>query len=371
MYAVKKTVWLFGCIVLMGLMGVTVQAASRAMIEGVPIISQKPELPTGCEATAATMILNYSGVNVTKEEVARSIPTAPIPTVKNGHLYGESPNQYFLGDPFKADGYGVYAPVMMEVLNKYVPGRVGNLTGGSFSEVLNKVGQGIPVMIWTTIGMKAPEVTKEWTTPTGELVEWKAPEHAVVVVGYDAHSIYINDPYTGRQAQYNKQTVLDRWTSMGKQALYIADEPIVTNSKTNDKTNNGTTQDVILKDEAHKNIGTTDATGEWVLATSLPQVHKQTQVFYNTKDRSVEITVSKEERLPSIRSHWIGSVGSKNKQAIPYNVDGSYYIKMKLPLDGTQLYTYDEKGKRLVLDYKLIDGKLYVSSEWVKSFYKI
>ncbi len=53
-------------------------------INNVPLINQFPELPTGCEATALTMLLRYHGVNVSKKDIADTIPREPLPYYKNG-----------------------------------------------------------------------------------------------------------------------------------------------------------------------------------------------------------------------------------------------------------------------------------------------
>ena len=39
------------------------------MIEGVPIINQHPNMPTGCEVTALAMLLRYYGVDVDRKSV--------------------------------------------------------------------------------------------------------------------------------------------------------------------------------------------------------------------------------------------------------------------------------------------------------------
>ena len=50
----------------------TVSRASRdsCVIQNFDIIYQEPELPTGCEVTALTMAMNYSGCNVDKYTMA-------------------------------------------------------------------------------------------------------------------------------------------------------------------------------------------------------------------------------------------------------------------------------------------------------------
>ncbi|MHC2201172.1 hypothetical protein [Paenibacillus sp. PvR053] len=42
----------------------------------------------------------------------------------------------------------------------------------------------------------------------------------VVLVGFNADHVYVNDPLTAKKAQKaNKQTFIDTWITMGKQAL--------------------------------------------------------------------------------------------------------------------------------------------------------
>lgn len=49
-------------------------------IPDVPVLSQNPELPTGCEATATTMLLQWAGVQVNKSEVADALPKEDMPS---------------------------------------------------------------------------------------------------------------------------------------------------------------------------------------------------------------------------------------------------------------------------------------------------
>lgn len=65
-------------------------------------ILQSPELPTGCEITALTMVLNHYGFAADKVEMARQyLPTQPYTLFygEDGRLYGSDLKHYFIGDP--------------------------------------------------------------------------------------------------------------------------------------------------------------------------------------------------------------------------------------------------------------------------------
>lgn len=72
------------------------------LIADFPVVLQMPELPTGCEITAMTMVLNYYGYMVSKEEMAvEYLPTVPANLYygSDGRLYGPDLNRYFVGNP--------------------------------------------------------------------------------------------------------------------------------------------------------------------------------------------------------------------------------------------------------------------------------
>lgn len=187
--------------------------------KNVPIINQMPELPTGCEATALTMILKHSGYNITKEQVAKDMPKAN-PIWKNGKTYAAHPSEAFYGNPFSRAGYGVYSPVILKMINQYLEGRGGDLTGQSLTQVLEVVKEGQPVIVWATMGLKPAYLTASWITPSG-VFRWKAGEHTLVIVGYDDQFIYTNDPLKGKQVSYDRSSFEKRYNEMGKMAVYI------------------------------------------------------------------------------------------------------------------------------------------------------
>ena len=78
---------------------------------------------------------------------------------------------------------------------------------------------GFPVIAWTTVDFSVPTNWVQWDTSIGPIRTTFA-EHAVVVVGYDEHNVYVNDPLSGlKAAPVEKSAFLATWEAMGKQAL--------------------------------------------------------------------------------------------------------------------------------------------------------
>lgn len=196
----------------------------RVKISDVPNINQFPELPTGCEATALTILLKYYEVNVTKQEVANRLPKEALSYYKDQVKYGGDPNKGFVGNPYSKSSYGVFEKPILQVLNEYLPNRADDLTGKTLGEILEYVKQGRPVMIWVTINMHNIVYRQSWKLETGELFKWPGNEHAVVITGYDANYIYLNDPYTGNERKYERQMVENRYNALGKRAVAISED---------------------------------------------------------------------------------------------------------------------------------------------------
>lgn len=189
-------------------------------IESVPSILQNPTLPTGCEAVCATMLLQWAGINISAEEVAILLPRGDIPTTKNGKLVGSNPNDAFIGNPFTDKGFGVFHKPIAEVINTYL--NAEDLTGAPSDRLFEVIDSGRPLIVWTTMYLKEPKLNSVWYDENGKTVEWKTPEHAMLMVGYTADKIIVNDPLVGGYVEYDKETLLNRWEAMGSQAVTIA-----------------------------------------------------------------------------------------------------------------------------------------------------
>ena len=72
---------------------------SSGKIEGVPMLFQDPELPTGCEVTALAMVLQYYGFDTDKCELSDVyLPKGAV---------GETDFHYaFVGEPREQHSYG-------------------------------------------------------------------------------------------------------------------------------------------------------------------------------------------------------------------------------------------------------------------------
>src|SRR6185437_16517156 len=71
----KRRVWWGMLALFMLCLSIGVHGQGRyVMIEGVPTINQHPNMPTGCEVTALTMLLRYYGIDVSKEQLGKDMP---------------------------------------------------------------------------------------------------------------------------------------------------------------------------------------------------------------------------------------------------------------------------------------------------------
>lgn len=204
------------------------QGANSKQISVVNVM-QKPELPTGCETTALTTLLNHLGYNVDKLTLARDyLPKEPF-YYEDGQLHGADFRTTFAGDPEDENSYGCYAPCIVTTANKYLVNsaadvRAYNTTGTDLDSLLRTyIDKDQPVLIWITYGdLHESYLTTEWTTPSGESVRWRAWEHCVVLTGYDLDKglIYVSDPLAGNVA-YSYDLLKQRFNEMGSQSVCI------------------------------------------------------------------------------------------------------------------------------------------------------
>lgn len=166
------------------------------------------------------MLLKYHGINITPDDIIKELPKGYIPYKKNGVTYGGNPEVEFVGDPYSNNSYGVYEKPIAEIANKFKSGII-IATGTDFNNILKIVGIGKPVIVWTSMYLAVPYISKSWVYEvTGEKIEWKANEHAVVIIGYTKDKVIISDPLDGQMKYQALSIFRERYNYFGEKALY-------------------------------------------------------------------------------------------------------------------------------------------------------
>lgn len=186
----------------------------------VPLENQMPDLPNGCEVTSLSMLMNYYGIKVNKNELAENIQHVDFFT--DGGKYRGNPNQGFVGHMSIANaGWCVYNGPLYNVARKYTT-HIENITGSDFLSLLKLVSNGHPVLIITTTTFTRVNDMQTWDTNTGK-VNVTPSSHACVITGYSKPKkvIYVNNPYGYKNQPVNWKNLQASYNQQGRQALYI------------------------------------------------------------------------------------------------------------------------------------------------------
>jgi uncharacterized protein YvpB len=189
-----------------------------------PVIWQMPELPRGCEVTSLAMLLQHQGTYADKLTLAKEVKKNPAEyRLANGKIYFGDPNEGFVGNmyTYTQPGLGVYHKPIAELAEKYLPGKIKDLTGADFLELQTHLSDGRPVWVITNTQFEKlhDSYFQTWYTPNGK-VSVTTKEHSVLVTGYDKNYVYFNDPLSGeKNKKAPMQDFLDAWVQMGRQAI--------------------------------------------------------------------------------------------------------------------------------------------------------
>lgn len=196
--------------------GAQTPAGKTKIIKNVPFIYQMNDWPTGCESVSTVMALNHAGNSMT------------VDTFINNYLdkqpYPFDPDETFGGDPRDDSGFGCYAPAIKKALDKalantdYYATQLSNLSMMSLCS--QYIDNDIPVIMWATMEMQEAYIGRRWTY-NGKVIQWIAPEHCLLLVGYtDTHYIF-NDPRQHKNTYYGKSVVENAYEAFSRQAIVI------------------------------------------------------------------------------------------------------------------------------------------------------
>ena len=170
------------------------------------IMEQYPELPTGCEITAMTMVMNYYGYQVNKVTMALDyMPKiqAEFYRGEDGRLMGPDLENFFVGDPTEETGYICGTGAIVTAANAYLTDVGSDMTAVAMKnaqpeELYDLIDQGTPVVIWCTINMEDRAETDSWYREDGTYMEWSTNDHGAVLIGYDEDTVTVADPIYSR-----------------------------------------------------------------------------------------------------------------------------------------------------------------------------
>lgn len=197
---------------------------TKYVLTDVPVIAQYPNYPTGCESVSAVIAMRYAGSDISIDDFIDKYLEKSNFYTKDGVTYGPDPRTHFVGSPRDANSFGCMAPVIENAMNAYYQGKkqVVNATGTEMDDLCRQyIAQGIPCLVWVSIGMAEPYYSRSWNLPDGGTYRWLSNEHCMVLIGYDDTSYYFSDPYRGTTVKYARQLSSDRYAAYGKQALAI------------------------------------------------------------------------------------------------------------------------------------------------------
>lgn len=189
---------------------------SRVLLDMENIL-QLPELPTGCESVALTMLLTYYGFDDLEKT-----------TIADEYLiYGDSFVVSYMGDPYSSYGAGCYTPGLVKTANKFLSERdsmlnAKNIEGSTPQTLYKHVANGTPVVVWNTAYFIDNNPKGVFEVYNNKSYEWDSSEHCVVFIGYDFNRqvVIINDPLEGI-VERDANRFWSLYENLGSMALII------------------------------------------------------------------------------------------------------------------------------------------------------
>lgn len=184
----------------------------------VNVIYQYPDMPSGCEVTALTMVLNYMGINVSNKYLA------------DNYLDASTYDMFesFVGSVYDDSSFGCFAPVIVKTADAFFADnnyeyKAVNVSGSTKEQLVNYLYDNKPVIIWNTEDMR-PTYLKEYNLD-GYQFTWHGNEHCVVLCGYDEenNTFEIADSIAGKVTR-DADIFFQRYEDMLSQAVIISNK---------------------------------------------------------------------------------------------------------------------------------------------------
>lgn len=180
-------------------------------------LMQNPELPTGCESVALTMVLRYYGFGLEKTTIA-------------DEYLDYSENDFvtaYVGNPHTESGAGCFAPAIEKAANKFLNSqnsemKARDISPTSMEDLYAYLANGTPVIVWNSMYMTDLERMSDHYIYEGKTYYWYRKEHCVVLCGYDRenNTVLVNDPLEG-MVQRDAARFEELYDEIGQMAVVI------------------------------------------------------------------------------------------------------------------------------------------------------
>ncbi len=204
----------------------------KYIIKNVGHTTQYDDLITGCEIVSTKIVLSYYGKKVSYDDMLKHLKKSNLKLTRRGRLYGQSPDDAFIGDPKQLSGFGCFPMVICDMINnryKFDDIYAENTTGCQLDELIEDyIINDTPVLIWVTDSMvdvgegDSWYLTDERGNITKEKFTWPLNEHCVVLMGYDKNNYYVSDPLSWNEySKYDKKIIEKRYKELKYRSVAI------------------------------------------------------------------------------------------------------------------------------------------------------
>ncbi|WP_031556719.1 C39 family peptidase [Lachnospira multipara] len=195
-------------------------ASDKYVIKGFPLLSQKVDLPSGCEISSLAMVLNYHGVDINKDKLVDCLETGD---------YGDNIFTKFIGNVREDHSFGCMAEAICNAADEYLELsgntnlKVGNISGTDVDGLLALVAAGYPVIVWGTEDMKSVGDHSQIWNYEGVPMGFIKGEHCLVLIGFDRENdrVIMADPLKDNYVEYSLTAFKLRYRAQFSQAVLI------------------------------------------------------------------------------------------------------------------------------------------------------
>jgi uncharacterized protein YvpB len=174
------------------------------------VARQRQSHNLSCESSAASMVAQFHGVDVSEADVLAALPLNANPHLGfRGNVDGPTGG---------IEDYGVYAGPISAILNGL--GLRARSVNGGMEGIKAAIARGNPVIVWVTYDCQAS--TPVEVAVDGQTVTLVPNQHVVVATGYNTDGVWANDPWDGQEDFYTFADFERAMSYFGDMAIEIA-----------------------------------------------------------------------------------------------------------------------------------------------------